>query len=482
MEQPAALGASPRPLTAGLLHAAVPLFVIATAGSWLLLRGIDHRFISFSDGVYLYAASVGPHAFYGELPLSLPPGAPLAASLLWKLSAQVETVRAALAALGIITAFLTYRVGRAAFGLEARAASVAALAALTGPLHAQFVGLEGEAFLTPLALALVLALVAERYGFVTLLLGLGFFFKLTWLPFFVAGAVVTALRRGRKKGLTLSIRALIVAVALYTAAVLTFDWPVTDVVRQLVVAQSESGLQPDVLLGLVAALVVIWWPLAAVAGPGFRRADRAACIVTAAAASCFLFTLKQGTFFNVLDPLEPLLTLAAVTGALSIWRQGRASTRPVVVGCAVVAAVHVLSVTNASLARALPLPLGAAIVNTDNQATVDRVARAIDVHSKPGEPVLVNPFFALVAHRQEPAHAADWFILRSLERYCGDRHCRDWSKVKALAPAGQVRIVGVDSNVVSFDRSFRRDTGVQTMTPLLRIDQPPIKTELFGLR
>jgi hypothetical protein len=41
-------------------------------------------------------------------------------------------------------------------------------------------------------------------------------------------------------------------------------------------------------------------------------------------------------------------------------------------------------------------------------------------------------------------------------------------------------VVGVDSNVVSFDPSFRRDTGVAGLTRLLAIDAPPLKTELYS--
>jgi hypothetical protein len=99
------------------------------------------------------------------------------------------------------------------------------------------------------------------------------------------------------------------------------------------------------------------------------------------------------------------------------------------------------------------------------------------------EPVLVNPLFALAAHRSESVQAVDWFILRSLERYCGERtdldpHCADWDKAKAARWA----VVGVDSNVVSFDPSFRRDTGVASLDPILSIDEPPIKTELYARR
>jgi hypothetical protein len=142
----------------------------------------------------------------------------------------------------------------------------------------------------------------------------------------------------------------------------------------------------------------------------------------------------------------------------------------------------VASVSTGAGRSALPLPFGAAIVNTDNEARVNEIAAVIAARSRPDQPVLVNPLFALVAQRHEPAKAADWFILRSLERACaGDstrtRHCGDWAKAKAAART--VAVVGVDSNVVSFDPSFRRDTGVAGRKPLLSIDEPPIKTELY---
>ena len=157
--------------------------------------------------------------------------------------------------------------------------------------------------------------------------------------------------------------------------------------------------------------------------------------------------------------------------------------RAVVVLCALGIALHIASVSGGTAARALPLPLGAAIVETDNEAQVDRIAAAVAAHSRPDEPVLVNPLFALVAHRSEPAQAVDWFILWSLERSCGGRtdldpHCADWAKAKA----GRFAVVGVDSNVVSFDPSFRRDTGVASLELILSIDKPPIKTALYARR
>jgi hypothetical protein len=77
----------------------------------------------------------------------------------------------------------------------------------------------------------------------------------------------------------------------------------------------------------------------------------------------------------------------------------------------------------------------------------------------------------------------DWFILHSLERACAghaalDSHCDDWAKAKAA----RVAVVSVDSNVTGFDPSFRRDTGVGAMSQLLRLDDPPLDTVLYGRR
>jgi hypothetical protein len=357
------------------------------------------------------------------------------------------------------------------------------LAALAGPVHAQFVGLEGEAFITPLALGLAIALERRRDAACLAILGLGFLVKLTWVPFFVAAIVALALRSGWRRALAIGAGAVAFASVLYAVAVWTFNWSPHQLVVQLLLAQSHSGLQLAVAGGILAAVLVIWWPLLLLAAPGWREASRSVRLVIGAAAASGLFMFKQGTFFNVLDPLEPFLAIVAVTGACLLWERNRPRMRAVVVLCAVGAAIHIASVTDGPAARALPLPLGAAIVDTDNEAQVDRIAATIAAHSRPDEPVLVSPLFALVAARGEPARAVDWFILRSLERSCGERtdldpHCADWARAKTR----RVAVVGVDSNVVSFDPSFRRDTGVASLERILRIDEPPIKTELYVRR
>jgi hypothetical protein len=466
---------------------AAPGLVLALAGAWTLLRGIDHRYISFSDGVYMYTASVaaghGLHELYRGIALSLPPGTPIGATLVWKLSPHIESIRLALALVSGVTALLTYRVARTLFGLGVAASVVAALLALAGPVHAQFVGLEGETFITPLALGLAIALERRRDAACLALLGVGFLFKLTWAPFFVAAMVALALRSGWRRALGIGAGAVALSVVLYAVAVWTFDWSPHQLVAQLLLAQSHSGFQLGVAAGIVAAVLVIWWPLLLVAAPGWREAGTSVRLVIGGAAACSLFMLKEGTFFNVLDPLEPFLAILAVTGACLLWERNRPRMRALVGLCTLGAVLHIASVTGGPAERALPLPFGAAIVDTDNEAHVDRIAAAVAAHSRPDEPVLVNPLFALVAHRSEPAQAADWFILRSLERSCGKRtdldpHCADWDRAKA----GRFAVVGVDSNVVSFDPSFRHDTGVASLELILRLDKPPIKTTLYARR
>ena len=196
------------------------------------------------------------------------------------------------------------------------------------------------------------------------------------------------------------------------------------------------------------------------------------------------YMFKQGTFFNVLAPLEPFLAVAAVAGGVARWRRGGFQPRALVAACALGLALHVVSVSSGALGRVLPIPVGAAIVNVDNESRVDRIAAVIQANSRPDQPVLVNPFFALVAGRREPLHAADWFILHALQRYCGSssgkaRHCGDWAGVKELVRSGRIPVVSVDSNVVSFDPAFRADTNVASLRRLLDVQAPPITSSLY---
>jgi hypothetical protein len=469
------------------LHAALtPTLVAIAALAWAVVRGIDHRFISFSDGVYMYAASTaaahGLHALYNDVALSLPPATLIAATFVWKVSPSVESMRLVLAAATAVTAVLTFRAARELFGLGRRAAFVAAFLGLTAPVQAQFVGLDGEMLLIPLVLALALALERRRVLVVTALLALGWLVKLTWAPFFLAGLVVVAWRGSFRRAAAVGVGALVVAAVLYAGLMAAFGWQTGELARQLVLAEGRSGYQPELFPVLTQALALMWWPALPLAPAGLRRATSAARWLALAGVASSLFMLKEGTFFNVMAPLEPLLAVAAVAGAILLWAR-----RPALVAlCAVGAALHVASVTRAPVADALPLPVGAAIVETDNEASVDRLARAIEAHSRPDQPVLVSPYFAVVAGRREPLQAADWFILRSLERYCGGRsvlhHCRDWRRVKEQAARGNAAVIGVDTNVVRFDPHFREDTRAPRNELVARVDQPPIRMTLYAAR
>ena len=461
--------------------AGAPAALLLAAAGWLLIRGIDHRFISFSDGAYMYAASQtaahGFHTLYRTIALSLPPGVPLGAALVWRLSPHIESLRLALALLGVVTALLTYRAARTLFGLSAWWAGLASVLALTAPVHAQFVGLEGETVITPLALVLALTLERRRLLASLVVLVVGFFFKLTWAPFFLAGVLALVPRLGRRKAVFAALCILAAAALGYGIAARSFGWSAHGLAAELLFAEGHSGLQLGLLPGLILATIVLWWPFLVLVPMGLPRATPAARYVLAAGAVSALYMVKQGTFFNVLDPLEPFLAMLGTAGARALWHRRRRWGRPLVVICSLGVAIHVASVSTASLTRALPIPLGAAIVNTDNEAAVDRLARVVDAHSRPSQPVLVNPLVALVAQRREPAAAADWFILRAL---CRTGPSCDWRVAKAMARSGRVPVVSVDSNVVSFDSSFRHDVGLGAFHRVARIDAPPLKTSIYA--
>jgi hypothetical protein len=462
MHRPAAVQSPTLVPAAAEAAFAAPALVAAAAVAWAAIHGIGHNFISFSDGVYMYAASEGAHALYSVVAVSLPPAPLLLTAAVWKLSPHVESVRLALALAGLATALLTYLVARRVFHLGGWSAALAATVALTAPVHAQFVGVEGELLLTPLVLGLALALHGRRRALAITLLGLGFFCKLTWAPFFVAGIVAVGRRDGWRAAAQTALASLAFGAALYAAAMAAFGWSAHDLLSQLVLAESNSGYQFDLVPGLVVVIVVLWWPLFVLGGAGLREAGDVPRLLLAAGAVGSLAMVKQGTFFNVLDPLEPLLSTLAVAGGVSLWRGRR---HALVLVCALGIAVHVASVANGALGKALPIPVGAAVVNTHNETHVDRIAAAIRTHSSAGDPVLVNPFFALVANRREPLHAADFFILHALDN-------GDWTRVKKA----RVSVVTVDSNVLRFDPEFRAGSKRR----VLRVDEPPIKTTVYA--
>jgi hypothetical protein len=466
---------------------AAPAYVVALAAAWISLRGIDHHFISFSDGVYTYIASRiaarGAHELYGSIVLSQPPGVVLGASGLWRLSPHVETMRLALALLGGVTALLTYALARAN-KLNAVGATAAAVVALTAPIHGQFSGLDGEAFLAPLALVLALALERKRPGTAGALAGAGLFFKLTWAPFLIATLVVAAKTGGRKAVARAGLAAVGCASLLYASTLLAFGWSPRDLVSELLLGESGSGFQLHLMAGIVLVTLLLWWPLLPITAVGGNLLGWPTRALLVASLTAFVFTVKQGTFFNVLDPAEPFLAIAALAGAAALWQRRTFLARGLVAICAMGLALHVVSLTGTGQRRLLPFPVGAAFVRTDDESDVDRATLFVRRHSDPSEAVLVNPLFAVLADRKEVRDQADWFILDALARSCpgtARSTCLLWADVKNRARANAV-VVSVDSNVTSFDPAFGHDLGLRSHASVLLVISPPIDTELYARR
>src|SRR5256885_16308345 len=116
------------------------------------------------------------------------------------------------------------------------------------------------------------------------MLGLGFFFKLTWAPFFVAGIVALAVQRGKAVALKAASAGILVAAGLYAAAGRQFGWSLHDLFVQLLLAESHSDLQLSLIPGLATPGAPLWWPLLVLAQSRLRAAGRTARLLSAAGA------------------------------------------------------------------------------------------------------------------------------------------------------------------------------------------------------
>jgi hypothetical protein len=456
--------------------------------AWTAVRGVDHRYLSFSDGVYTYIASVvaahGGRALYGSTVLSQPPGVVLGAGWLWRRSPSVETLRLALAGTTAVTILLTYTLARAN-RLSRPAASFAGLVALTAPIHAELSGLDGEVVLAPLAVAAALLAQRRQWVWAGALVGAGFFFKATWAPFAIAALVVAGRAGGRGAAVKTVCASIATASVLWLAAILRFSWSGSDLWSELIRGQSHTGAQIGLFVPLVAVTMAMWWPFAPPVLAGRRSLDLASRAFLVAALAGGIFMLKQGTFFNVLDPAEPFVAVAAAAGIVELRRRGSRRATAVLAVCTLGLALHVASVVNSATARVLPLPIGGVFLDTDNQKAVEQAVQVIDRNSRPDQRVLVNPFLAVLAQRTEVDDQADWFILHGLGRSCAKPPpvtCRLWKQMKAAARNREAAVVGVDANVKAFDPAFSRDTGISSLRQVLRIDKPPLDVTLLVRR
>src|SRR5579884_122395 len=464
-----------------------PLVVVAVASIWAVLQRFDAHYISFSDGVYTYIAAAvarsGPAILYHRVVLSQPPGVVLFGAMIWRLSPAVSSIRLALAALLVTTGLLTYALARV-LGLGRPAAVVAAAVAVTAPLRAQYGGLDGEAFLSPLALALTILTSRSRTGVAGLLVGLGFLFKLTWAPFALAGLVAIGAEAGPRAALRSAGLAFLSASTLVSIGILAFGWHTGDMLKQAVLGESGSGLQLALLPGILIIVVLSWWSLGIPAMAGRFALDRSSRLMAVAGVFSGLLMLTQGTFLNVLIPLEPFVAIAAVAGTLQLWGRATARNRALAGICMVFVVLHTVSLASGAGRSALPVPIGAAILNTHDGAQIARAAAAVDAGTKPGQRVFVNPLIAVAAHRRELDDQADWFILHAMSRSCQGRgaQCTEWRRLGRAIADAEPAAVGIDANVRSFDPTFASGLPRRRYRAAFRVDAPPLHTVIYVAR
>lgn len=485
--RPSGMHAGARPLGARA-RSLLPGALLIVAGSWLLRGAGDHQYISFSDGVYSYLASVvaqkGPSILYSHLALSQPPAPVLLGAVAWKLGGGIEGIRLGLALMGILTVGLAYVLARR-LSLDPLAASVAGALVAAGPMRAQFGGLDGEAFLAVLYLAVALTLANRKpkAGLMGFLIAVGFVVKLTWAPVAVVTLAAVWRQGGRRVAARTAASAGAWTAALYFGLMMTFGWSAASLASQLVLAESHSGLQLSLVPGIILIAAVIWWPIAPLAAAVLRSLPNGVAMLLAAAPISILFMLKQGTFENVLVPFEPLMIVAATMGAMRLWNGRRHGARALAaLSCAGVL-IHALSVS-LPVRSPVPVLLSAEVLDMNNQARVDAAVAALENHSSANQPVMVNPYIALRANRHEVDNQADWFILHAMATNCTDRAgiCAEWGRMKRALRGGRVSVAGVDSNVAVFDPPFRSLVTSKARRLLFHTAGPPLTMSIYALK
>ncbi|GAG01162.1 unnamed protein product, partial [marine sediment metagenome] len=260
-----------------------------------------------------YIASVvaddGPGVLYADVVLSQPPVMVLLGAMTWMIDGSIEALRVLGVVMAGITAMLTWWVGRSV-GLSPWGATAATVIAATGVVRTLFGGLDGEMLLTPLALVLVLLLLGNRLRWAAVVLGIGFLIKMTWALIALAGLIVIV-RQSRRDGLIAVGVSGAVWFGGWIVGALAFGWPVSSILEQLVIAQRQAGLQPGLAAGVAIILALVWLPLLIPAGAAIRRVPFPVAAILVGALAGIVYTLKQGTFFNVLGPAEPLLAIVA---------------------------------------------------------------------------------------------------------------------------------------------------------------------------
>jgi hypothetical protein len=235
------------------------------------------------------------------------------------------------------------------------------------------------------------------------LAGAGLLVKLTWAPvlFVLARTCLPAATGARSAGRRSRAT---VAVGLSALLVLVDDWSVGDIVDQVVVGQLHSGVQPLTTLGIVLVLKSVLVAAARLRPGRGRRLPGAP--VSGPSPPCSLAALKNGTFFNIFDPLEPFGDRRR-RGA-QVWRRHAAARALAAVCCAGLACTSPRSPTRSreGLCSRSARPsctrttgAGRRARRQPSRATAGPAHRCWSICS------------SLVAHRRVVADQGDWFIL-----------------------------------------------------------------------
>jgi hypothetical protein len=408
-----AAGARPRaPLTVGPAYAVLGALTCAALYAWQ-----GDGYWSYSDGVYAYTARALLHGadLYSGVAAAQPPPTFWAGALALLPGETIGTLRICLAFVvlgsGALVAVAVWRLtGRAMATVAGGVASLLAPWAVRE--HAL---LTPETFAAPLLMAC--ALLGARTGGAAVAagaLGAGAAaFKLTWLVPVVAIAVVAADRRRFVAG-AVGVGALLggVSLALYGSAL----WD------NVVTAQLQTGTQaPRLILEYVEQAVWNLAPLALVALGALwlrdRILDRAllrTLVALAVGAGAVLATMvKDGSYVNVVVPVEPPLVALGAAGLALLVAEVR---RGAVLVVALVAAALAVAQT-ASLLAAPDDPnlfrhpfSGAYYARIVSPAEVHaRVARARRCPA--GVAFSGPPYIAFAAGRRMPGGQGDPFIL-----------------------------------------------------------------------
>ncbi|MDX6650386.1 MAG: hypothetical protein QOJ97_2337 [Solirubrobacteraceae bacterium] len=431
-----AAGARPRFLGVGVAYAVLGALTCAALYAWQ-----GDGYWSYSDGVYAYTARALLHGanLYSDVAAAQPPPTFWAGALALLPGETIGTLRLGLALVTLASGAL---VAAAVWKLTARAGAAVAggVASLLAPWAVrEHALLTPETFAAPLLMGS--ALLGARTGGAAVAagaLGAGAAaFKLTWLVPVAAIALVAADRRRFVAGAVGAGAVLAgVSLALYGSAL----WD------NVVTAQLETGTQaPRLILEYAEQAAWNLGPLVVVALSALwlrsRVLDRAllrTLVALAVGAGAVLATMvKDGSYVNVVVPVEPPLVALGAAGLALLVAEVRGRVRPAGVArmgiegvgpdgrrrhsrVALVAALAAAALAVAQTVSLLAAPDDPNVFRHPfSGAYYARIASPGEVHARvararrcpPGVAFSGPPYIAFAAGRRMPGNQGDPFIL-----------------------------------------------------------------------